>query len=135
MPIIVIHGIGNHDPAAFRTFFLHVRDQLRDSVEQQRSYWLPDEMFFPVYWGHWGPESWYQGLSLLTHSPAGPGPTFADLRLASGVQAKSLDAPIMFDAGLEALQIVLSTPGPLHDVIDDLGISEDELVHAVKQTR
>src|SRR5690349_5953228 len=112
MPTIVIHGIGNHDPAAFRTFFYHVRDQLRESLEQRRSYSLPDETFFPIYWGHWGPESWYQGLSLLTHAVPSAGTAFEGMRLATGVQAKSLDAPIVFDAGLEALQIVLSTPGP-----------------------
>jgi hypothetical protein len=135
MPTIVIHGIGNHDPAAFRTFFYHVRDQLRASLEQRRSYTLSEATFFPVYWGSWGPDAWYQGLSLLTQATPSLGAPFEGMRLAAGLQAKSLGEPIVFDAGLEALQIVLSTPSPLHEVLDDLGISETELVHAVKQTR
>jgi len=135
MPTIVIHGIGNHDPAVFRAFFYHVRDQLRASVEQGRSYTLPEAAFIPVYWGSWGPDAWYQGLSLMTHSTPSFGASFEGMRLAAGVQAKSLAEPIVFDAGLEALQIVLSTPGPLHEVLDDLRIGEDELIHAVKQTR
>jgi len=135
MPTIVIHGIGNHDPATFRTFFYHVRDQLRASMEQHRSNRLPEAAFFPVYWGSWGPDAWYQGLSLMTHSAPSFGAPFEGMRLAAGVQAKSLAEPIVFDAGLEALQIVLSTPGPLHEVLDDLEISETELIHAVKQTR
>jgi hypothetical protein len=135
MPTIVIHGIGNHDPAVFRTFFYHVRDQLRASMEQHQSDRVPEAAFFPVYWGSWGPDAWYQGLSLMTHSAPSFGAPFEGMRLAAGVQAKSLAEPLVFDAGLEALQIVLSTPGPLHEVLDDLGISEAELVHAVKQTR
>ena len=38
------------------------------------------------------------------------------------------------DGGLEALQIVLSAPSPLQDVLDELGISVAELIHAAAQT-
>src|SRR6266511_1785992 len=111
MPTIVIHGIGNHDPATFRTFFYHVRDQLRASVEQRRSYRLPEATFFPVYWGSWGPDAWYQGLSLLTQATSSLGAPFESMRLAAGLQAKSLGEPIVFDAGLEALlALILDQP-------------------------
>jgi len=121
MPTIVIHGIGNHDPASFRSFYFHVRGQLRDSLEQRGAHSPPEAAFFPVYWGSWGPEAWYQGLSLLTRAAEEAAP-LEGLRLAAGLQAKSLAAPAVFDPGLAALQIVLSTPGPLHEVLDDLGI-------------
>jgi hypothetical protein len=133
MPTIVIHGIGNHDPAVFRTFFYHVRDELRANIDQHRSVALPEESFFPVYWGSWGPDAWYRGLSLLSQAVPDAAAPLEGLRLAGGLQAKSLDAPA-FDPGLEALKVVLSTPGPLHQVLDDLGIGESELIHAVKQT-
>lgn len=134
MPIIVIHGIGNHDPATFRAFFFNVRDRLRASLGDRRAYSPPEGSFFPVYWGNWGPEAWYQGLALLTRADEQAAP-LEELRLIGGVQAKSLAGPATFDPGLAALQIVLSTPGPLHEVMDDLGIAESDLIHAVRQTQ
>jgi hypothetical protein len=136
MPTILIHGIGYHDLAQFRTFFLHVRDRLRTSVARYQAHSLPETAFFPVYWGDWGPQAWYRGVSL----PAGIAPSPAahpdEMHLAGAVQAKSLDisAHAAFDAGLDALQVVLSTRGPLQEVLDDLGISVAELIHAVMQT-
>ena len=132
MATIVVHGIGNHDPSTFRTFFLHVRDQLRASIAERQRYEIAEASFFPVYWGHWGPQAWYQGLSITARAANDDLAAPEGLRLAPHVQAKSLGAP--FDPGLAALQIVLSTPGPLHEVMDDLGISEAALVHAVQQT-
>lgn len=136
MPTIIIHGIGNHDRAEFQAFFTDVRDRLRAQLAERRSVAPPEASFHPLYWGHWGPQAWYQGLAL--QGPADPALPAIGMRMAAGVQAKSFDpvpAPPPTDPGLAALQIVLSTPGPLHEVLDDLGISETALIHAVKQTR
>ncbi len=135
MPTIIIHGIGNHDRATFQAFFGEVRDQLLARLAERRMHAPPPESFFPHFWGSWGPQRWYQGLALRAQAP-GDDLSPELLRLAGGVQAKSLDAApaAPFDPGLAALEIVLSTPGPLHEVLDDLGISEAALLHAVKQT-
>ncbi len=135
MPTIIIHGIGNHDQAAFQAFFGDVRDQLLARLAERRMHAPPPESFFPLFWGSWGPQRWYQGLALQAQA-ASDDLSPEMLRLAGGVQAKSLDAPAAapFDPGLAALEIVLSTPGPLHEVLDDLGIGEAALLHAVKQT-
>jgi hypothetical protein len=137
MPTILIHGIGHHDLTQFRTFFLHVRDRLRASVARCQAHSLPETAFFPVYWGDWGPQAWYRGISLPPGIAPSPAAQPDELHLAGGVQAKSLDssAHATFDPGLDALQVVLSTPGPLQEVLDDLGISAAELTHAVMQTK
>ena len=51
MPTLLIHGIGKHNLAEFQTFFLDVRDRLRDSVVKSRGYSVPEHAFFPVFWG------------------------------------------------------------------------------------
>jgi hypothetical protein len=137
MPTILIHGIGNHNFAEFRTFYLHVREQLRASVAKSQAQAPPETAFFPVYWGDWGPQAWYRGLSLPLDPADISAAAHGDMGIAGVAQAKSLAfaAPVAFDAGLEALQVVLSTPGPLQAVLDDLDISESALIHAVAQTR
>ena len=136
MPTLLIHGIGQHNQAEFQSFFLDVRDRLRDSVVKTRGYSVPEQAFFPVFWGDWGPAAWYQGRELPADAPISPAMPSGSMELAAAIQAKSLSASAAstLDAGLEALQIVLSAPSPLQEVLDELGISAAELLHAAGQT-
>ena len=136
MPTLLIHGIGQHNIAEFRTLFLHVRDRLRESVVKSRGYSVPENAFFPVYWGDWGPVAWYEGMELQTGTPIIPTSQSNSMELATAIQAKSLWASesSSLDVGLDALQIILSTPSPLQEVLDELGISASELIHAAAQT-
>jgi len=136
MPTLLIHGIGKHNLAEFQTFFLDVRDRLRDSVVKSRGYSVPEHAFFPVFWGDWGPAAWYQGLELPAEAPISSTAPSDSMALAAAIQAKSLSASASSrpDVGLEALQIVLSAPSPLQEVLDELGISASELIHATAQT-
>ena len=136
MPTLLIHGIGKHNLAEFQTFFLDVRDRLRDSVVKSRGYSVPEHAFFPVFWGDWGPAAWYQGLELPAEAPISSTAPSDSMALAAVIQAKSLSASASStpDVGLEALQIVLSAPSPLQEVLDELGISASELIHATAQT-
>jgi hypothetical protein len=136
MPTLLIHGIGQHDPAEFQAFFLDVRNRLRDSVAKSRGYSVPEQAFFPVFWGDWGPAAWYQGRELPADTPIDSTAQSNSMDLAAAIQAKSLRAPASatLDAGLDALEIVLSAPSPLQDVLDELGITASELRHAATQT-
>jgi hypothetical protein len=136
MPTLLIHGIGQHNVAEFRTLFLNVRDRLRDSVVKSRGYTVPENSFFPVYWGDWGPVAWYEGMELQIGTQITSTSPSNSIDLATAIQAKSLWAPALssLDVGLDALQIVLSTPSPLEEVLDELGISAAELIHAAAQT-
>ena len=137
MPTLFIHGIGNHDWAHFIDTFQHVRDRLRSGLADQRESAPSEAAFYPVYWGDWGPYGWYRGLSLPPGTGVAPGDQGDTVLRAAGVLAKSADgvAASSFDAGLDALTTVLSAPGPLGEVLDDLGISEAALLHAAAQTR
>jgi hypothetical protein len=136
MPTLLIHGIGQHNVAEFRALFLNVRDRLRDSVVKSRGYSVPENAFFPVYWGDWGPVAWYEGVELQTSTSISSTWQGSSTDLSTAIQAKSLwaSASSTPDVGLEALQIVLSTPSPLQEVLDELGISASELIHAAAQT-
>ena len=136
MPTLLIHGIGQHNLAEFQMFFLDVRDRLRDSVVKSRGYSLPEQAFFPVYWGDWGPAAWYQGLELPAAAAISSTAPSNSMELAAAIQAKSLSAAAAstLDVGLDALQIVLSAPSPLQEVLDELGINASELIHAAAQT-
>jgi hypothetical protein len=136
MPTLLIHGIGQHNVAEFRTLFLNVRDRLRDSVVKSRGYTVPENAFFPVYWGDWGPVAWYEGTELQAGTPTIATAQSNSMDLAAAIQANSLWSPTSstLDVGLDALQIVLSTPSPLQEVLDELGISASELIHAATQT-
>ncbi|MEO7912936.1 MAG: hypothetical protein ABIV47_25085 [Roseiflexaceae bacterium] len=136
MPTLLIHGIGQHNIADFRTLFLDVRDRLRDSVAKSRGYSVPENAFFPVYWGDWGPVAWYEGMELQTATPLASSSQNNSMDLATAIHAKSLRAfaTPSLDVGLDALQIILSTPSPLQEVLDELGISASELIHAAAQT-
>src|SRR6266508_3647742 len=121
MPTLLIHGIGQHNLAEFRALFLNVRDRLRDSVVKSRGYSVPENAFFPVYWGDWGPVAWYEGMELQTGTPIIPTSQSNSMELATAIQAKSLWASesSSLDVGLDALQIILSTPSPLQEVLDE----------------
>jgi hypothetical protein len=137
MPTLFIHGIGNHDWAQFIDTFHNVRDRLRSGLADQRESSPSEAAFYPVYWGDWGPYGWYRGLSLPPGTVVAPGDQGDMVLRAAGVFAKSAGpmAAASFDAGLDALTTVLSAPGPLGEVLDDLGISEAALLHAAAQTR
>jgi len=136
MPTLLIHGIGQHNVAEFRALFLNARDRLRDSVVKSRGYTVPENAFFPVYWGDWGPAAWYEGIELQTGTPIISTSQSNSVDLATAIQAKSLwaSASPTLDVGLDALQIVLSTPSPLQEILDELGVSASELIHAAART-
>jgi len=136
MPTLLIHGIGQHNVAEFRTLFLNARDRLRASVMKSRGYSVPENAVFPVYWGDWGPVAWYEGMELQPGPPLISTSQSNSMDLATAIQAKSLRvaASSTLDIGLDALQIVLSAPSPLQEVLDELGISASELIHAAAQT-
>jgi hypothetical protein len=136
MPTFLIHGIGQHNQAEFQTLFLDVRDRLRESVLRSHGYSVPEQVFVPVFWGDWGPAAWYQGRELPADTPAPSAAPANAMDLAAAIQAKALSASAAstLDTGLDALQIILSAPGPLQDLLDELGISASELIHAAAQT-
>jgi hypothetical protein len=136
MPTFLIHGIGQHNQAEFQTLFLDVRDRLRDGVLRSHGYSVPEQAFVPVFWGDWGPAAWYQGRELPADTSAGSAAPVNAMDLAAAIQAKSLSASTSstLDTGLDALQMILSAPGPLQEVLDELGISASELIHAAAQT-
>ncbi|MEP7188226.1 MAG: hypothetical protein ABI901_03415 [Roseiflexaceae bacterium] len=136
MPTLFIHGIGQHNLAEFQDLFLDVRDRLRDSVVKTRGYSVPEQAFFPVFWGDWGPAAWYQGRELQADAQISSNAPSTGMDLAGAIQAKSLSAVAAstLDVGFDALEIVLSAPSPLQEVLDELGISAAELLHAAAQT-
>jgi hypothetical protein len=137
MPTLFVHGIGKHDQEEFRALFRSVRDRVRAGIAARQAVVPPEEAFFPIYWGDRGPRTWYRGMALRTGSqpeaPAHRGGTWLPARAQAKLAAEGGRTP-GFDPGLDALTTVLSAPGPLHELLDELGIGTAELVHAVAQT-